>query len=104
MLLKSLGCEAHAITQIFLAGAFGNYIDTQSALRIGLIPAVPRARIQSVGNAAGFGAQIALLDEAAKREADDIAQQTEHLALTSSPEFQAIFAAQMAFPTACGEI
>jgi len=104
MLLKTLGCEAHAITQIFLAGAFGNYIDTQSALRIGLIPPVPRARIQSVGNAAGFGAQIALLAEAAKREADAIAQQTEHLALTSSPEFQTIFAAQMAFPTACGEI
>ncbi|MCP4404158.1 MAG: DUF4445 domain-containing protein [bacterium] len=98
MLMNMLGVRADDIHEILLAGAFGNYIDPQSALRIGLIPALPLERIRSVGNAAGRGAQLALLSNKAKHEADVIAEQTEHIALTNDVEFHVIFAENMGFP------
>ncbi len=98
MLMQRMGIEQDDIAEILLAGAFGNYIDIDSATRIGLIPDVPRERIRSVGNAAGLGAQLALLSRAAKDEADVIARRTEHLALTNDTRFQTMFAEQMRFP------
>lgn len=98
VLLKRFGVQAGDLAEILLAGAFGNYLDRDSAARIGLIPALPLERIRSVGNAAGLGAQMALLSGAAKQEAAQIARRTEHVALTNDPDFQAIFAEQMAFP------
>ena len=98
VLLKHFRASKDDIAEILLAGAFGNYLDRQSAARIGLIPALPLERIRSVGNAAGLGAQMALLSGAVKHEAAQIARRTEHIALTDDPDFQAIFAEQMAFP------
>ena len=98
MLMKTLQIQEDDIAEILLAGAFGNYIDQDSAVRIGLIPALPTERIRSVGNGAGLGSQLALLSGEAKREASQIAKTTEHLALTNNPEFQYTFAEAMAFP------
>jgi uncharacterized 2Fe-2S/4Fe-4S cluster protein (DUF4445 family) len=98
MLMKTLQIQEDDIAEILLAGAFGNYIDQHSAVRIGLIPALPAERIRSVGNAAGLGSQLALLSGEAKREASQIAKTTEHLALTNNPEFQYTFAEAMTFP------
>ena len=98
MLLYEMGVQAGNIHEILLAGAFGNYIDPQSAVRIGLIPALPPERIRSVGNAAGLGAQLALMSGRAKHEADRIAGNTEHVALTNNSEFHTIFAENMVFP------
>ena len=100
MLLNLLGARPDDIHEILLAGAFGNYIDPQSALRIGLIPALPLERIRSVGNAAGLGSKLALISGKAKHEADLIAERTEHVALTSNSAFQVIFAENMGFPEA----
>lgn len=98
MLMQTLGIRQEDLHEILLAGAFGNYIAKESAVRIGLIPEIPLERIRSVGNAAGLGSQLALLSGQAKREADQIAQSTEHVALTSNPAFQTTFAEAMAFP------
>ncbi len=98
MLMTTLQIELSDLHEILLAGAFGNYIDTESAVRIGLIPPMPQTKIRSVGNAAGSGSQLALLSGNAKQEADRIADQTEHIALTNDPEFQRIFASEMTFP------
>lgn len=86
------------ITEILLAGAFGNYLDNQSAVRIGLIPDIPHEKIRSVGNATGLGSQLALLSGEAKQEADCIARTTGHIALTNNPEFQSTFVEAMKFP------
>ncbi|PID58888.1 hypothetical protein CSB45_02495 [candidate division KSB3 bacterium] len=99
MLLRAMDVQANALHEILLAGAFGNYLDPTSALRIGLIPALSAERIRSIGNAAGLGAQRALLSHQAKHEADQIAGQTEHIALSGNAEFHRIFAENMIFPT-----
>ena len=98
MLLAALDVQVADLQEILLAGAFGNYLDKASAVRIGLLPDFPLAKIRSVGNAAGLGAQLALLSGQAKQEADQIARTTGHLALTNHPQFQTTFAEAMAFP------
>ena len=60
-LMELMGVMADDLEQVLLAGAFGTYIDPQSARVIGLVPPVPVDEIVAVGNAAGEGAKMALL-------------------------------------------
>lgn len=97
-LMQNLHVQPEDLHEILLAGAFGNYIAKESAVRIGLIPEIPLERIRTIGNAAGLGAQLALLSKKARREAGQIARMTEHIALTNNSAFQHTFAEAMAFP------
>ncbi|HEX8992524.1 MAG TPA: ASKHA domain-containing protein [Anaerolineales bacterium] len=88
----------HAPDKILLAGAFGMYIDKDNALAIGMIPACPRENIFSVGNSAGDGARIALLNVDKRREAWDLAGRVTRYELPSDPDFQQAFIRAMSFP------
>ena len=81
-----------------LAGGFGNYVSIDSALRIGLIPSMPAARVRYVGNAASMGAQMCLLSETERATAARIATQVEHVSLAAHPDFEQIFVDCMNFP------
>ena len=71
----------------------------RSALRIGLIPAdLPPERIRYVGNAAALGAQLALVSEAERARAAEIATRIEHVSLAAHPDFETIFVDAMNFP------
>jgi len=83
---------------IFLAGAFGNYIDIESALTIGLLPTFNKAMVRSVGNAAGVGAVQALLSKEKLARCTIIANKIEYVELAVQPDFQAKFLANLAFP------
>ncbi|HHY39521.1 MAG TPA: ATP-binding protein, partial [Clostridia bacterium] len=98
ILMKELGVTPGDISKIFLAGAFGNYIDPRSAQRIAILPAeIPLDRVVPVGNAAGVGAQMALISKAARRRADEIASRVEHLELALHPDFLEGFTRGMYF-------
>ena len=97
ILLEELGIGHADVARVYLAGAFGNYIRPESALRIGLMPAFPSAEIVPVGNAAGSGAKLALLSQSARDETRDIVRLVEYLELSILPEFQDQFAASMVF-------
>lgn len=60
-LLKQAGKTVEDIQNVYLAGGFGNYMDRESALKIGLLPPLPVDRIIPIGNAAGTGALLAAL-------------------------------------------
>jgi uncharacterized 2Fe-2S/4Fe-4S cluster protein (DUF4445 family) len=66
------------LDHIYLAGAFGNYVSTESAARIGLLPDVPD-RIVKLGNAAVEGARLMLLSQAKRREAEALARRIEYI-------------------------
>jgi uncharacterized 2Fe-2S/4Fe-4S cluster protein (DUF4445 family) len=83
---------------VILAGAFGSYIDPERALILGLFPDCPLERVTAVGNAAGEGARIALLDRDKRVEAEEIAHRVKYLELTLEKEFQNEFMAAMYFP------
>jgi uncharacterized 2Fe-2S/4Fe-4S cluster protein (DUF4445 family) len=100
MLQHLLGLADHDLAELMLAGGFGNYLSIRSAVRIGLIPALPAERIRYVGNAAALGAQLALVSEAERARAERLARSIEHLALATHPDFQDLFVEAMNFPKA----
>jgi uncharacterized 2Fe-2S/4Fe-4S cluster protein (DUF4445 family) len=97
LLQNKTGISDNDIQQVFLAGAFGNYIRRESALRIGLLPAIAPERIRFVGNAASSGAQIILLSSEARAKAFELARKIEYVELANEKEFAAVFAESMKF-------
>jgi len=96
IMMETLGVEK--IDKVILAGAFGSYIDKVSAALLGLFPDCDPENIYSVGNAAGDGARMALLNTEKRKEADDIARQVHYLELTLVPTFNKVFAQAMWIP------
>lgn len=98
ILLQHWGAEARDLTRLYLAGAFGNYINRASARRIGLI-SFPPDRVQPAGNTALLGSKLALFN--AYDDAYNYASvrgRTEHVSLHADPQFQEIFVEEMNFP------
>ncbi|MGB3628722.1 MAG: ASKHA domain-containing protein, partial [Terracidiphilus sp.] len=92
LLLKRLGASSRDVSAIYLAGAFGNYVQINSAIRIGLLEA-PHSVIHAAGNTALRGARMLLLTGS---EPD--LPPIEHVSLAADPGFQDEFAICMAFP------
>lgn len=86
------------VDSIALAGAFGSYIDKESAMVIGMIPDCDLERVAAVGNAAGDGAQIALYNRDKRKEADRVARWINFVETAAEPDFQQRFLAAMHFP------
>jgi uncharacterized 2Fe-2S/4Fe-4S cluster protein (DUF4445 family) len=86
-LLESLGLDAGRVEQILVAGAFGNYLDAESAVTIGLLPDVPLERIRFVGNAAVAGARLALLGRGARRGMEELAGRMTNFELSVVPGY-----------------
>lgn len=98
VLLDEAGLQAEELDAVVVAGAFGTYIDIDSAIAIGLLPDLPRERFHQVGNAAGMGAKRALLSRAERRRAQQLALQVEYIELTTDPRFPVQFAQAMFIP------
>jgi uncharacterized 2Fe-2S/4Fe-4S cluster protein (DUF4445 family) len=92
-----MGIKPQDLSKILLAGAFGNYISKENALKIGIFPEVSVHKIKSVGNAAGAGAVLALVSQKALREFEKVRQTARHLELGSCPAFQERFVDAMLF-------
>jgi len=97
LLQQKLSIRDDDIEKLLLAGAFGNYIRPDSAVRIGLLPDVGTERIHFIGNAAASGAQLMLLSTNARKQAAELAEKIEYVEIATEPNFTEIFAEQMAF-------
>ncbi len=89
-----------AVQRILLAGAGGNFIDPDDACTIDLFPGCLTAKVMGVGNAAGYGACLALLNRNKRREAERIAKKMAYRELAAAPRFQELFVSGMFFPSA----
>lgn len=96
ILMKRLGVTE--VNKIILAGAFGSYIDKESSMVVGMYPDCDLSRVESVGNAAGDGARIALVNVKKREEANHVARQIHYVELTLDPSFQEEFMHAMHFP------
>jgi uncharacterized 2Fe-2S/4Fe-4S cluster protein (DUF4445 family) len=96
LLMDKLGVDH--VDRIKLAGAFGTYIDPKYAMVIGLIPDCPLDKVAGVGNAAGTGARMALLNKSYRREIEDLVRRIEKIETALEPRFQEHFVNAMAFP------
>jgi uncharacterized 2Fe-2S/4Fe-4S cluster protein (DUF4445 family) len=98
LLMQHRGVET--VDRIVLAGAFGSYIDPRHAMILGMIPDCDLSRVTAVGNAAGDGTRIALLNKEARLDAVRISKNTEHVQTAVNPNFQNEFVGAMAIPHA----
>jgi uncharacterized 2Fe-2S/4Fe-4S cluster protein (DUF4445 family) len=96
VMMKRLGIKE--VEKVFLAGAFGSMIDRERALLLGMFPDCGLANVFSIGNAAGDGARLALLDREKRAEADRISRSIEYVELTTEPDFTEEFVQAMSFP------
>jgi len=99
-LLAVAGVRAEAIERFVVAGAFGTYLDLDSAVRIGLFPALPHSRFQQVGNAAGSGARRLLISTRERELADEISRHVDYIELAGHPAFTSVYVKALAFPSA----
>jgi uncharacterized 2Fe-2S/4Fe-4S cluster protein (DUF4445 family) len=98
LLMQALGVER--VDRIVLAGAFGSTISPEHAMLLGMIPDCALERVSAVGNAAGDGARIALLNREQRVEAERLAGWVEHVQTANHPDFQEQFVAAISIPHA----
>ncbi len=96
LLIDRMGIER--VDRIGLAGAFGSHIDVKYAMVLGLIPDCSLDKVGSVGNAAGTGARIALLNFPSRLEIGEILPKVEKVETAIEPKFQEYFIEAMALP------
>jgi uncharacterized 2Fe-2S/4Fe-4S cluster protein (DUF4445 family) len=86
------------VDRIGLAGAFGTFIDPMYAMVLGLIPDCPLDKVKAVGNAAGTGARMALLNRGYRREIEETVSKIEKIETALESKFQEHFVYAMALP------
>jgi len=96
IMMKTLGVER--LDRVILAGGFGSYIDPERAMVLGMFPDCDLKNVFSVGNAAGDGARMALLNREKRLEAERMARQVEYIELTTYPDFTEEFVNAMSIP------
>ncbi len=90
--------EIQSVDKIILAGAFGSYIDPKHAMVLGLIPDCNLEEVYAVGNAAGDGARIALLNKEKRAEAGQISRNVRYIETAVDADFQEEFVKAMNLP------
>ena len=98
VLLNEAGLEAEQVERVVVAGAFGTYLDVDSALAIEMFPPLPRERFVQVGNAAGMGAKLALVSRRCREVAEEIARRVEYVELTTHPRFVQVYTKALMLP------
>ncbi|MBN2852816.1 MAG: DUF4445 domain-containing protein [Clostridia bacterium] len=86
-LINRYGITNDQIDYLYLAGGFGNYIDIQSAIKIGLFPKQLKKKVIPSGNTAGTGAILCLLSSDKMRKINKISKEIEYIELSSDPTF-----------------
>ncbi|MEZ5811136.1 MAG: ASKHA domain-containing protein [Rhizobiaceae bacterium] len=96
LLMQKLGMET--VDTVRFAGAFGSFIDPKYAMVLGLIPDCDLSEVKAVGNAAGTGALMALLNRGYRREIEATVRRIEKIETALEPDFQQLFVNAMALP------
>lgn len=98
VLIESVGIDFQKLDRIFVAGGFGNHLNIQNAITIGLLPDIPEEKIHFIGNSSLNGARIALLSKHALEEATLTAKKMTYFELSVNPRFMDEFIAAMFLP------
>ncbi len=97
ILKKESNVTSEDIDNVFIAGGFGNYINSHSACTINLIPRELEDKIIQIGNAAGTGAKICLLNRKAIKITDEIIKNVSYIELSKRQDFTQKYMDSMPF-------
>ena len=98
VICRKVGLGFKDIEKIFVAGAFGNHLDPVMAIRIGMVPDLPPQLYEGVGNSAGDGAVMVLLDRTLLREVHEVAGRITYVELNVDQEFMNEFRGALFLP------
>lgn len=98
VLLDKVGFDFDAVEKVYVAGGFGNYLNIEKAIEIGLLPDLPRDRFEYIGNSSLAGARLCLLSREAFEEALDIASKMTYIELSVDNAFYEQFVAELFLP------
>ena len=87
VLLKEVGLSLDIVERIYIAGGFGNYLNVEKAIMIGMLPDMPKEKFSFIGNTSIAGAYLCLLSEKMRREAEEIAKKMTYIELSVSHGF-----------------
>lgn len=96
-LLKQAAIDYDQIAAVYLAGGFGSFINIQNACRVGLVPKELEEKIVQIGNGAGMGAKMCLMDASQLERASALKGKVEYIELSTRADFQTIFMETMLF-------
>jgi uncharacterized 2Fe-2S/4Fe-4S cluster protein (DUF4445 family) len=97
MLLEANGTSAQELDAIYVAGAFGNYLNIPNAMALGLLPRVPEEKIRFIGNSSLAGARAMLLSAAERERCEALVGRIDHESLARGAAFQALFVEALEF-------
>ncbi len=98
VLLAAAGMTHADIARVYLAGGFGQHLQAESAAAIGLIPSAWVSRVYKLGNGAGLGAQLYMLNRDCHADLEQITADIQYIELSSRPDFQMFFMEAMLLP------
>jgi len=98
ILMKRKRVKREDLDRVFIAGAFGSYINPENAKFIGLVPDVPTEKIRFVGNTAVTGAKMALISREARETAEALSKKVRYLELAIDPDFSQEFTYALVIP------
>ena len=98
VLARSVGLELSDAEQVLIGGAFGQYINVEKAIQIGLLPDVPWDKFQFLGNTAVRGAYMALLSRDMRRRVAEVAERMTYLELSADNTFYEEFTSALFLP------
>jgi len=87
VLARSVGTDLSTVERVLIAGAFGQYLDVENAIQIGLLPDMPRHKYKYLGNTSILGAYMALLSRDARRDISELGQRMTYLELSADNTF-----------------
>jgi len=97
-LLNKVGKNMSDITKIYIAGGFGNYLNIENSIHIGLLPDINRDVYEFIGNSSLAGARMMLLSRDLVARADAIRKNVTYLDLSSEPDYMDEYVASLFFP------
>jgi uncharacterized 2Fe-2S/4Fe-4S cluster protein (DUF4445 family) len=97
-LCRSVGVDLADVEQFLIGGAFGEYIDVEKAIHIGLLPDLPAQRFRFLGNTSALGAYMALLCVNVRQEVLDVAARMTYLELSADNTFMDEYTSALFLP------
>jgi len=98
VLARAIGLDLREVDRLYIAGGFGNYLDREKAIAIGLIPDLPLDKVRFAGNTSILGTDLGLLSEDAWQELHEIAESVTYYDLINYPNYYDEFLAARFVP------
>jgi len=97
-LLKEAGLDFSAVERVLISGGFGQYLDIEKAVCIGLLPDIDRDKFRYLGNSSIAGAYLALVSEPHRREAREICHAMTYIDFSSNSRYMDEFTSALFLP------